>query len=201
MRLIRGSGSTPRHAGRRRARVGAARRRTGAPALPVGDEGARVDPRHRRGSSRVARGLDSCRGRTRSSRGYRPINPQKVRPWRSSWNGPRTARSNTPWPSPGSKRRRAARPCRSTGSSAAADLFVDPETKKQIYAADGGDLITVANFSGAILDLPTTSSSNDAERSSYVADATKIPPRGTPVTMIFRSAKAKAMPPKAAAKP
>jgi hypothetical protein len=68
------------------------------------------------------------------------------------------------------------------------DLFEDPDTKRVIYAADGGDLITVANFTGAILDLPITSSANDAER-TWVADPTKIPPKGTQVTTIFRAVK------------
>ena len=42
---------------------------------------------------------------------------------------------------------------------------MDPITKKTIYAADEGDLITVANFGSAILDLPFASSASDAERS------------------------------------
>src|SRR5262249_20769914 len=33
-------------------------------------------------------------------------------------------------------------------------LYQDPVTKKTLYAADEGDLITVANFATAILDLP-----------------------------------------------
>src|SRR4051794_16484744 len=41
---------------------------------------------------------------------------------------------------------------------AGSELFVDPVTKKTIYAADEGDLITVANFGSAILDLPFASS-------------------------------------------
>ncbi len=41
---------------------------------------------------------------------------------------------------------------------AGSELYEDPATKKQVYAADEGDLITVANFGSAILDLPIASS-------------------------------------------
>lgn len=71
---------------------------------------------------------------------------------------------------------------------AGSELFQDPETKKVIYAADGGDLITVANFSSAILDLPFASSNSDAER-SFVAFTENIPPRNTQVTLRFRAVK------------
>jgi len=37
---------------------------------------------------------------------------------------------------------------------AGSQFYDDPITKKKRYAADDGDLITVANFSSAILDLP-----------------------------------------------
>jgi hypothetical protein len=68
---------------------------------------------------------------------------------------------------------------------AGSELFQDPETKTPVYAADGGDLITVANFSSAILDLPFASASQDAER-VFVANTPRLPPRGTTVTMSLR---------------
>ena len=43
--------------------------------------------------------------------------------------------------------------------------------------ADDGDLITVANFASAILDLPFASTANDADR-SFVANTDQIPPGG-----------------------
>ncbi len=76
---------------------------------------------------------------------------------------------------------------------AGSDLFQDPDTKRMIYAADGGDLITVANFPSAILDLPFASSNSDAER-SFVAFTDHIPPRETPVRLILRSPKPKPKP-------
>jgi hypothetical protein len=59
-------------------------------------------------------------------------------------------------------------------------LYEDPATKKRVYAADEGDLITVANFGNAILDLPIASSANDSDR-VFVTNTEKIPPIGTEV--------------------
>ncbi len=61
-------------------------------------------------------------------------------------------------------------------------LYPDRRTKQQVYAADDGDLITVANFASSILDLPYRSSANDADR-SYSANPDLVPPRGTAVTV------------------
>ncbi len=67
---------------------------------------------------------------------------------------------------------------------AGSDFFDDPTTKKRVYMADDGDLITVANFASAILDLPVASTADDAGR-IFVANTDRIPPRGTPVTMFL----------------
>ena len=67
---------------------------------------------------------------------------------------------------------------------AGSDLFMDPITKKTIYAADEGDLITVANFGSSILDLPFASSASDAER-SFSANTEQVPPLGTEVFMVL----------------
>jgi hypothetical protein len=58
-------------------------------------------------------------------------------------------------------------------------IFEDPVTKKSVYAADEGDLITVANFGSSILDLPIASPADNADRFSARTD--KIPPRDTEV--------------------
>lgn len=65
---------------------------------------------------------------------------------------------------------------------AGSELFTDPVTKKTIYAADEGDLITVANFGSAILDLPLASSASDADR-VFSADTAHVPPLGTEVLL------------------
>ena len=63
-------------------------------------------------------------------------------------------------------------------------LYEDPVTKRTAYAAEDGDLITVANFAGAILDLPIVSSADDADR-SFVAYTDRIPPLGTEVQLVL----------------
>jgi len=63
---------------------------------------------------------------------------------------------------------------------AGSELYIDPATSKQVYAANEGDLITVANFGSAILDLPIASSASDTDR-VYVTNTEKIPPLGTEV--------------------
>ena len=68
---------------------------------------------------------------------------------------------------------------------AGSELLEDPQTKQKFYAADDGDLITVANFPSSILDLPFRSSASDADR-TYIANTAVLPPRGTPVTMILK---------------
>lgn len=61
-------------------------------------------------------------------------------------------------------------------------IVEDPRTKKPFYAAAEGDYITVANFAGAILDLPISSSASDEER-QFVAFTKNIAPQGTWVRM------------------
>jgi hypothetical protein len=63
---------------------------------------------------------------------------------------------------------------------AGSQLYDDIVTKKRRYAADEGDLITVANFASAILDLPIESSANDADR-AFTTNTEMIPPVGTDV--------------------
>jgi hypothetical protein len=69
-------------------------------------------------------------------------------------------------------------------------VYEDPVTKKAAYAADEGDLITVANFGSAILDLPMASSANDADR-VFSANTVKIPPIGTEVFVTLTPRRAK----------
>jgi hypothetical protein len=67
---------------------------------------------------------------------------------------------------------------------AGSEFYDDPITKKRLYAADGGDLITVANFGSAILDIPVVSSANDADR-FFMANTDAVPPLGTEVYLYF----------------
>ena len=75
---------------------------------------------------------------------------------------------------------------------AGSDLFEDPRTKEKIYAADDGDIATVANFPSSLLDLPFRSSASDADR-VYVSNTPAMPASGTPVT-IYLKPRAKSAP-------
>ena len=59
-----------------------------------------------------------------------------------------------------------------------------PGLDEPIYAADGGDLITVANFPEAILDLPIASTAED-QLLDYVANTPNVPPLGTFVSLFL----------------
>jgi len=71
---------------------------------------------------------------------------------------------------------------------AGSEFYSHPETKERLYAASEGDLITVANFTSAILDVPIPSSDSDNER-VYVANTANLPKQGTFVTMYLRPRK------------
>ena len=90
-----------------------------------------------------------------------------------------------PTPAIGSATRRARSTLKLDWVFAGSELIEDPATKKTVYAADDGDLITVANFSNAILDLPFASTANDTDR-IYVANTAHIPPRGTTVFLLLK---------------
>ncbi|MBS0264072.1 MAG: hypothetical protein JSS02_19205 [Planctomycetes bacterium] len=63
---------------------------------------------------------------------------------------------------------------------AGSGFYVDEDTGNKYYLAEDGDLICVANFSGAMLDLSSESSATNAER-NYEAYTDRIPPKGTEV--------------------
>jgi hypothetical protein len=67
---------------------------------------------------------------------------------------------------------------------AGSGFWKDPETGKEHYKANGGDLICVSNFPTATLDLPIASSqANDNLLFEALAD--RIPPRGTKVRLVL----------------
>ncbi len=69
---------------------------------------------------------------------------------------------------------------------AGSEFQVNPleKDKPPLYAANAGDVICVSNFEGAMLDLPINSSKNNAEL-EFEAFTERIPPVGTPVTVIL----------------
>ena len=64
----------------------------------------------------------------------------------------------------------------------------DPETKEKYYAADSGDLFSVANFPSAILDLPLSSSADNADL-VFIANSDVVPPEGTMVSVVMKPKK------------
>jgi hypothetical protein len=69
---------------------------------------------------------------------------------------------------------------------AGSHLFNDPldKTRPPFYAANDGDVICVANFETAMLDLPVDSS-KDNDDLAYEAHTERIPPLETPVLLIL----------------
>ncbi len=67
----------------------------------------------------------------------------------------------------------------------------DPDSGKQRYLADGGDLICVANFSTATIDV-ATASTNTGEDLLFEAYTERIPPVETPITLEIQLAEATA---------
>lgn len=63
-------------------------------------------------------------------------------------------------------------------------FFEDEVTKQKIYMAEGGDFICVSNFPSAMLDLPVASPQDNADL-IFETFTDRIPPRGTPVTLIL----------------
>jgi hypothetical protein len=61
-------------------------------------------------------------------------------------------------------------------------IFNDEETGKEYYLAEDGDLICVANFASATIDVAAASSAQNEER-LFEAYTDRIPPKDTPVTV------------------
>lgn len=61
----------------------------------------------------------------------------------------------------------------------------DPEGKKYYLADISGEVFGVSNFPGSVLDVPFESLANNDDL-YYEPDTGKIPPLGTPVTLILR---------------
>src|SRR5262249_43110419 len=71
---------------------------------------------------------------------------------------------------------------------AGSHLIADPQQPgRQIYLANDGDVICVANFEGALLDLAVPSSNAQAEL-AFEAFTERIPPLGTKVNLILEPA-------------
>ncbi|GIX05188.1 MAG: hypothetical protein KatS3mg114_1057 [Planctomycetaceae bacterium] len=63
---------------------------------------------------------------------------------------------------------------------AGSGFYVDPQTGEKFYQAEGGDLICVANFATATIDLAIASTADNADL-MFEAYTERIPPLDTPV--------------------
>jgi hypothetical protein len=54
-------------------------------------------------------------------------------------------------------------------------IIVDPDTKREFYAANSGDIIGISNFPYAMLEIPVEISKDDAQL-TYEARTEKLPP-------------------------
>lgn len=63
-------------------------------------------------------------------------------------------------------------------------FYVDPDTGKRHYLAEGGELICVSNFATATMDLPVESSQS-TEGLLFEAFTENIPPEETPVRLVL----------------
>jgi hypothetical protein len=68
---------------------------------------------------------------------------------------------------------------------AGSTFWVDPETGKRFYQAEGGDFICVSNFSTAMLDIPVESSQANTQL-AFEAFTERIPPLGAPVRLVLK---------------
>lgn len=68
---------------------------------------------------------------------------------------------------------------------AGSQFWKDPDTGKERYLAESGDLICVSNFSTATLDLPIESSDVNAGL-MFACFEGRVPARGTPVRLILQ---------------
>jgi hypothetical protein len=71
---------------------------------------------------------------------------------------------------------------------AGSSFWKDPETGKQYYQAEQGELICVSNFGTAMLDIPVQSSRSN-EALEFEAFTERIPPLGAPVRLILKPKK------------
>lgn len=65
---------------------------------------------------------------------------------------------------------------------AGSNIYKDEDTGKEHYLAEDGDLICVANFGGAMIDVALNSSAENNEL-NFEAWTDRIPPKETPVTV------------------
>lgn len=114
---------------------------------------------------------------------YRPPTGTEIEitvQWRDEAGKEKTARAQD-WIKDINTKKAMAHPFVFAGSS----FWIDEETKKKFYQAEGGDFICVSNFGTAMLDIPIESSQANTEL-AFEAFTDRIPPLGAPVRLILK---------------
>lgn len=99
--------------------------------------------------------------------------------WKDEQGGKHQARAQD-WV----KSTRTGKPLAYSWVFAGSGFWKDPETGKEFYKADSGDLICVSNFPTATLDLPIPSSQANDDL-MYQAFTDNVPPRGTKIRVVL----------------
>jgi hypothetical protein len=113
---------------------------------------------------------------------YRPATGQRIAiwvMWRDSDNTIKKVRAQE-WV----KNLRDDKPLDLDWVFAGSSFWKDPESGREYYQADSGDLVCVSNFTTATLDLPIESSQTNGEQ-IFVANTANIPTPGTPLRLVF----------------
>jgi hypothetical protein len=111
----------------------------------------------------------------------RPPTGQPLKIWvERTRNGRQTRTDARQWVRDAGTQKTLAAPFVFAGSGFATVAGVE----RPVFLANDGDLVCVANFPGAVVDVAIRSSANDAER-SFEAYTERIPPVGTKVRVIF----------------
>ena len=114
---------------------------------------------------------------------YRPPTGTEIEitvQWRDEAGKEKTARAQD-WIKDINTKKAMAHPFVFAGSS----FWIDEETKKKFYQAEGGDFICVSNFGTAMLDIPIESSQANTEL-AFEAFTDRIPALGAPVRLILK---------------
>ena len=97
------------------------------------------------------------------------------------------------------------RPMKAGWVFAGSSFYTDEKTGERFYQAEGGDVVCVANFPTALIDVDTQSSASGETSLLFEAATPAIPPIGTKVTIelvpVFKPAGAKKPEPDAGAAP
>jgi hypothetical protein len=71
--------------------------------------------------------------------------------------------------------------------------FITDPDGRELYAANGGEMVCLSNFSSAMIDLPIPSTA-EAGGLLFEANPDQVPPLNTPVLLVLKAQTAQAEP-------